>query len=84
MCGDVSHPNGTQEKLVDGDTFYKVQAIMEARNYDADKSWKHTFMLRGLAYCGECGSRINASYHTKKSGKIYAHYGCPARQHGNR
>ncbi len=82
--GDVSHPNGTQERLVDGDTFLKVQAIMEARSFGADKSWKHVFMLRGISWCGECGTRIQASYHTKKSGRIYAHYGCPARQHGQK
>jgi len=78
---DVDNPNGQHEKLVDENTFYKVQALMRARNYGANRMRKHSFILRGFTYCDECGSRITASYHTKKSGKIYAFYLCSKRQH---
>ena len=79
--GGVDNPNGQHEKLIDEATFYKVQAVMKAKNYGANKERKHKFLLRGVAYCDECGSRITASYHQKKNGKIYAHYGCSKMQH---
>ena len=82
--GGVDNPDGKHEKLIDEATFYKVQAIMKARNHGANKERKHKFLLRGIAYCDECGSRITASYHHKKSGKIYAHYGCSKMQHTKR
>jgi len=79
--GGLDNPNGLQEKLIDETTFYKVQAVMKAKNHGANKERKHKFLLRGITYCDECGSRISASYHHKKNGKIYAHYGCSKMQH---
>ncbi len=79
--GRVNNPNGQHEKLVDEKVFYRVQSMLKARNYGANKARKHMFLLRGLSYCGECGSRITGSYHQNKKGKIYAHYGCQKQQH---
>lgn len=81
IWGGEENPNGTHEHLVSDETFYKVQALMHARTYGADKSWKHSFLLRGISWCGECGSRINGSYHKKPSGTVCGSYGCPKRQH---
>lgn len=77
--GGLNNPNGQHEKLVDDKLFNKVQMLLKTRNYGADKGRKHTFILRGIAYCGECGSRINGSYHKKQNGKTYAYYGCQKR-----
>lgn len=82
--GGLDNPNGQHEKLIDEKTFYKVQALMKARNYGANKERKHKFLLRGITYCDECGSRITASYHHKNNGKIYAHYGCSKMRHSER
>ncbi|MDE1969999.1 MAG: recombinase family protein [Patescibacteria group bacterium] len=81
IWGGVTNPHGQHEKFVDEETFYKVQALMRARNFGANKMRKHTFILRGFSSCGECGSRITGAYHTKPNGMKYSYYQCQRRQH---
>ncbi len=82
--GGVENPNGQHEKLVDEETFYKIQTILKVRNYGANKKRKHLFLLRGISWCGECNSRITGAYHTNRFGKKYGHYGCQKMQHTKR
>ncbi len=74
--GGIENPNGKHEKLIDEETFYKVQAILQARNLGSNKKRKYTFLLRGLASCGDCGSRITAGNHKNRRGIIYPYYYC--------
>lgn len=78
--GGLDNPNGKHEKLIDDETFFKVQALMKARNYGSNKERKYTFIFRGLAWCGECGSRITG-IHRRKRLKTYHFYCCPKVQH---
>ncbi len=71
--GGIETPHGEHEKLIDEDTFYRVQAIFEARNYGANRKRKHFFLGRGVSYCEECNSRWTAGYH--KNGR-YGYYSC--------
>jgi len=80
--GSVSHSNGKHEKIVDQETFERVQFILAAHNKEANRERKHNFLLRGLMLCDECESRIQAGYSTGKSGEQYGHYFCYKRQHG--
>lgn len=80
--GGVENPNGDHEKLIDEQTFYRVKALRKIKNREANRERKHTFLLRGIAYCGECGARITGGYHVKKkTGKRYAYYGCQKQIH---
>ncbi len=77
--GGISNRNGSHPKIIEEETFWKVQEILKIRLNGAERLRKHSFPLRGLLWCEECGSRINAAYHRSKTGKRYAHYGCQKR-----
>lgn len=81
--GDLSDVRGTHEPLIDEATFYKVQNIMEGRVYGGSRKRKHSFLLRDLAYCGECGSRVIGAYHKGRK-KHYAYYSCLKRKGAER
>jgi len=74
--GGVYNPNGQHEKLVDPALFNKVQDIIQARLHGSNRSRKHTFLLRGVAVCGSCGSRVTAGIHRGKMGAQYTYYSC--------
>ncbi len=82
--GSVSSPNGIHEKIVELDIFERVQMILSAHNKHANRERKHRFLLRGLAWCGECESRWQAGYATGRFGKKYGAYFCNKTQHGKR
>ena len=52
---------GTHETLIDKDLFDRVQDKMDGRMRPVRT--KHSFPLRGLLMCGECGSPITAETH---------------------
>ena len=79
--GGITNPNGKHPPLIEPTLFDKVQAIFNARNEGANRQRKHWFLLRGLAFCGECGSRITGEDHPKK-GKRY--YRCQKTKNGKR
>ncbi len=47
---------GTHEPIIDKETFYQVQELLEANYRQPVKPYPHTFA--GLLYCYECGHRI--------------------------
>ncbi|MBI2638153.1 recombinase family protein [Candidatus Peregrinibacteria bacterium] len=75
---------GTHPKLIDTDTFNKVQTIMKSRGGETSRKRKHNFLLRGIAFCGECGSRITGERHVTSVGNEIWYYGCQKAQHGTR
>ena len=79
--GGITNPNGKHTPLIEPALFDKVQAIFNARNEGANRQRKHWFLLRGLAFCGECGSRITGEDHPEK-GKRY--YRCQKSQKGKK
>ena len=80
----VENPNGKHKPIIENTLFEKVQAVREAHNVGADRTRKHLFVLRGVAKCGECGSRWTAGYHKGASGKKYGLYSCQKAQKGQR
>lgn len=43
---------------------------------------RHNFLLRGFIVCSECGNRMWAEKHTKKSGLVFDLYYCPKHRRG--
>lgn len=69
--GGATNPNGKHTPIIEPALFDKVQAIFSARNEGVNRQRKHWFLLRGLAFCGECGSRITGEDHPKKGKRYY-------------
>lgn len=74
--------DGEHEAIIDEDTFYRVQHLLDARAEHFDPALKHPFkathLLTGLTYCGECGGSISCVGTHK-----YSYYGCHRRFNGD-
>ena len=66
---------GIHEPIIDNETFYQVQKILDNRLEQYDPYVKHPFkakhLLTGIIYCGECGGRVSCAGTHK-----YSYYGC--------
>ena len=76
---------GEYPPLVDMETYAKVQKILDLHNHGANRSRKYRFLLSGLLFCKECGSRLIGEKHVKRSGLIFDYYRCmgPKREERN-
>ena len=68
-------PNGRHPRLIDPDTFDRVQAILAARAVAGDRPYKHEHYLRGTLYCAECGGRLLYGRHRGNGGQ-YEYFCC--------
>ncbi|MDR1443042.1 MAG: recombinase family protein [Bifidobacteriaceae bacterium] len=82
--GDVVYRDqvykGTHERLVAPEVFLQVQAVLAGHSKAAVRERKHDHYLKGILYCGGCGSRlilVNAKSHT---GERYPYFVCCGRQ----
>ena len=72
------HP-GAHEPLIEPALFDQVQSLLKARNAHATRHVQHTHHLKGLLYCGTCGSRMLLDYATNPRGTTYAYFVCSGR-----
>ncbi len=71
--------NGAHEALVNEQTFYTVQDILEGRRNNIPTKFKTVrddFPLRGFLACPRCGHTLTASISTGKSGAKFPYYHC--------
>jgi site-specific DNA recombinase len=71
--------NGLHEPLIDEDTFYNVQDILEGRQKKVPNKYltvKEEYPLRGFLTCQKCGGKITASASKGRSGKKFHYYHC--------
>lgn len=71
---------GQHEALIDEDTFYKVQDIIDGRKKNTPKMRTKIphpdFFLRAYLICPYCGHAITASHSRSHNGNKYAYYHC--------
>lgn len=64
-------------KIIEDDLFNKVQDMIEFKKGEHQQTLDHsTYLLSGLIYCGECGSKLHGWSRPKYQGKIYYDYVC--------
>jgi site-specific DNA recombinase len=69
---------GRHKKLIDPDTYDRVQALLSARSVAGDRPHKHQHYLRGTLYCAACGGRLLYSKHRGNGGE-YEYFCCIGR-----
>ncbi|HWF52245.1 MAG TPA: recombinase family protein [Solirubrobacteraceae bacterium] len=74
---------GTHPRLIDDDTFDRVQEVLAAHAIAGDRPSKHEHFLRGSLYCAECGGRLLYGEHRGKLGVLYPYFCCINRQTRN-
>jgi site-specific DNA recombinase len=86
--GEIRHTDGTwhpaHPPLVDRDVYDQAQRALASRRLGgrtpSSESRTRTWLLRGLASCASCGSRLGAAYSRHDSPRGY--YACAARLRG--
>lgn len=69
---------GNHQSMIDEETFYKVQAIIDKRSFTGGIKYtklNDNFPLRGHAVCGNCGKKMTASFSRGRGGR-YPYYFC--------
>lgn len=72
---------GRHERLVDGDTFARVQAIRAAHDNAKERERKHRHYLKGSLLCGECGGKLTFA-RGHGNGGTYSYFACIGRIRG--
>ena len=72
--------DGVHEALIDEETFYKVQEILDGRKKNTPKmrvKLPHPdFFMRAYLVCPICGHAITASHSRSRNGNKYGYYHC--------
>ncbi len=59
----------THEPIIDKETFYKAQEMINKRKQTRVKT--HDYLLKGFVYCHECGKKVSCSTRKLKNGNAY-------------
>jgi len=70
--------------IVTADTWDAAQRRALANKTFAKRRTKKEYLLRGLVYCGECGSKLTAKTYLYGGRKPYSKYLCYKREHKKR
>jgi DNA invertase Pin-like site-specific DNA recombinase len=66
---------GRHERLVDDETFSKVQMFLMA-NRHGERASKHEHYLRSTVFCECCGGRLLFGRHRSRNGSHYEYFSC--------
>lgn len=67
---------GKHDRLVDEDTFDRVQSLLAVARVSGDRPQKHEHYLRGTVVCEECLGRLLYGRHRGRGGRQYEYFCC--------
>jgi site-specific DNA recombinase len=67
---------GKHDRLIDEDTFDRVQALLAAARVAGERPQKHHHYLRGTVVCDECLGRLLYGRHRGRGGRQYDYFCC--------
>ena len=73
---------GSHEQLVPPEVWYQVQTVLQNNAISGDRTHKHHHYLKGMLFCGQCGSRLVIVNAKSRTGTIYPYFVCGGRQTG--
>ena len=71
--------DGMHEPLVPTEVWYRVQAVLNAKQNSGEKTQAHDHYLKGTLYCGTCDSRLILTHAKSRRGIIYPYFICAGR-----
>lgn len=63
--------------IVDDSTWTNAQKRLKANTTNNKRCTKRQYLVQGLIYCGECGSKMTAKTFTRPKDKSFSYYYCP-------
>ncbi len=75
---------GNHPPLTSMETYLQVQKVLDLHNHQANRTRKHSFLLSGLLFCGQCRGRLSGEKHVKKSGLVFDYYRCMGPKHNRK
>ncbi len=72
---------GNHEPLIPPEVFYRVQQVLQSHKSATDRTQVHDHYLKGLVYCGKCGSRLIIVHARSRTKMIYPYFVCSGRQY---
>lgn len=71
------HDENAIPALIDKDTFYKVQEMLNTNKRQPSRKWHYTdYLLTGKLFCGHCGAHMVGRAGHSRTGQKYAYYYC--------
>lgn len=68
---------GGVPRIIDDETFYKVQEMMKVNKRAPARTWSRVeYLLTDKLFCGHCGSKMVGESGTSKSGRKHSYYTC--------
>ena len=78
---DLVRIEGGVPRIVDDETFYKVQEMLKVNKRAPARTWSRAdYILTDKLFCGHCGSKMFGESGTGKSGKKHNYYICSKRK----
>ena len=76
---------GLSERLIDDETFEKVQKYVALRKHApaANRSETVEYLLQGKAFCGHCGATLRGECGRSMTQRMYYYYNCSNRKRYN-
>lgn len=75
--GEVANEQANHELFLDRALFDKVQTLLKARAASGSSRQRRLFsVLKGISFCGECGSKMTSEEQIKKDGKCFRYLRC--------
>lgn len=71
---------GKHPRLVEPETWQKVQDLLSAKYLTGEKHRQHPHYLKGSIHCGTCGARLIVNHAKGRRGGIYPYFVCIGRQ----
>lgn len=71
--------DGIHEPLVSPEVWYRVRAVLGAKQVSGEKTQTHDHYLKGTVFCGDCGSRLMVTNAKSRRGVIYPYFICAGR-----
>ena len=74
---DIIRDEDAVPAIIDKETFYKVQAMLQKNKRTPSRNWKYAdYILTGKLFCGLCGSTMVGKAGHGKLKKVYNYYAC--------
>ncbi len=80
--GGIVNENGTHERIIDPDLFYRVQDLLGRRTSSTARIHRYRSLFKRFAFCAECGSAMTIDIKERSATRTFRYLRCRKIQQG--